>query len=266
MQTRATSGDLRPIPRHSWGYITTQKFYAPVSGAIWKYHQTNSPLQKDGGDFDHHICIDTDDDRLQYAGTHHSITSENPMMELEGRESVTLDFGLCAAGDLHDHYPHASTNFLVCAASSPFFDAGAALNSFSPLLRPGGTLALWLSGRPQFGHREGTQQQYHLVPIEKWRSILHETGPSPPGAWKRAAARTLYGLDIFVLDPPQWYEVSRYKWEKDGRRPLTWHHVRPDMHNYLDRGHQGLETSLLPEKHRSPRDTTLRATWSRAVV
>lgn len=136
-------------------------------------------------------------------------------------QSGRVKFEACAAEDLiADGKAQPSQADLVTVAECiPLMDAPRAIQSFSELLKPGGTLAIWFYGRPLFvasdgwakEHAEKAQQIYLTLASRVYDEYVPFEGKPLGKAWTRIGR----WLDDLELPAADWTAVKRLKWNKD---------------------------------------------------
>ncbi|KAI9657993.1 MAG: hypothetical protein M1821_002650 [Bathelium mastoideum] len=120
-----------------------------------------------------------------------------------------------------------TADLLTVAEAMPLMDAPKALSSFSELLTPGGTLAIWFYGRPVFvdpaSQSCGTtraarcQRIFDEICVRAYARIRPMAGTH----WEQATTRLFSWLDDVELPEETWERVQRRKWNAD--RPLSFY-------------------------------------------
>ena len=132
-------------------------------------------------------------------------------------------FAECSAETVHAAYVPGSADLVAAAECLPLLDAGAAVSSFSRLLRPGGTLAVWFYGRPAFaepGFAPRCQQLLNEILDVSFAKAIQGGGPAHRFGWKRATDCMASWLDNVALPAEEWRGVERRKWNPQLSMPF----------------------------------------------
>ncbi|KAF2234880.1 S-adenosyl-L-methionine-dependent methyltransferase [Viridothelium virens] len=120
-----------------------------------------------------------------------------------------------------------TADLLTVAEAIPLMDAPKALNSFSEVLAPGGTLAIWFYGRPIFV--DPVSQSCATTKAARCQRIFDEIciraysriRPMKGTHWEQTTTRLFSWLDDLELPESTWGKVQRRKWNAD--RPLSFY-------------------------------------------
>lgn len=166
--------------------------------------------------FQHVIVNDPNEPHLQAA------RAQLAELTSEGRAS----FVACKGEDVHEHIAAGSVDFVAAAECIPLMDPVAALEAFQTVLRPGGTMAVWFYGRPQFvaddegGEWDGAcNAAYAGVADKAYGELGKKMLASPDAGMKRAAerARGVMESKLESIEVPEgcWEDVRRTCWNGD---------------------------------------------------
>ncbi|KAI9713620.1 MAG: hypothetical protein M1820_001003 [Bogoriella megaspora] len=132
-----------------------------------------------------------------------------------------------------------SADLLTVAEAIPLMDASKAITSFSEVLAPGGTLAIWFYGRPIFvdQHSQSTgttkaarcQRIFDEICIRAYSRIRPMKGTH----WEQTTTRLFSWLDDLELPDDIWGQVQRFKWNAD--RPLSFYDEAACDHTVVTR-------------------------------
>ena len=128
------------------------------------------------------------------------------------------------AEDLSAKYPAGSAKLLTVAECLPLLDVPRAMNTFSHLLQPDGTLAIWFYGRPAFSEPEYAktcQPILNDILDLTFEKVIKGGSSFAKAAWKRATDTLESWLDNVVLPPDVWRDVYRYKWNPHLPMPVV---------------------------------------------
>lgn len=136
----------------------------------------------------------------------------------------------CAGGeDLINHHPHASASIITAAECMPLMNVPVAIDAWSRLLRPHGTLAMWFYGRPAFETDDTSfngaacNAIYEQIASRAFRPFYDVQGPRLANV-RKAMDTMVNWLDNIDLDPAIWSDVQRWKWNSD--IPMEFSHAQ----------------------------------------
>ncbi|KAF1345896.1 hypothetical protein BDV97DRAFT_371923 [Delphinella strobiligena] len=132
------------------------------------------------------------------ASKEHIIAAQHRLAHLPANK---VTFATCRCEDLIDGVDGD------CARSATFDMVTAA----EYLLRPGGTCAIWLYGRPIFTTSDRCQELYDRIA----NNIFSRVRPMKGTDWERGYNTMASFLDNVALPSAQWSHVKRYKWNAD---------------------------------------------------
>src|ERR1700761_653224 len=98
----------------------------------------------------------------------------------------------CSAEALAEAHPPCSTDLITAAECLPLINADKAIQAFSTILKPNGTLAIWFYGRPVFAEPEYASKCQPILEsiIDiSFSKIVKGGGPQHKAAWKCATDR-----------------------------------------------------------------------------
>lgn len=153
--------------------------------------------------------------------SHLPIAQKRLASSLDKESFAKINFERLAAEDIHTAHPPASAAFIAAGECMALLDHAKAFQSWSTLLRPGGTLAIWFYGRPHFTPAEeydaaACQRIYGKIADAMFaKHIKNGAGPAHKAGWKRATDCMASFLDNVNLDPEKWVDVQRYKWNSE---------------------------------------------------
>lgn len=153
--------------------------------------------------------------------SHLAIAQKRLARSLDSAALARVAFERLAAEDVHSTHEPGSAAFVAVGETIPLLDHAKALHSWATILRPGGTLAIWFYGRPHFAAGEGydaaaCQRIYDKIADAMFaKHIKNGSGPAHKAGWKRATDCMSSFLDNVDLDPEQWTNVQRRKWNSD---------------------------------------------------
>ena len=126
-----------------------------------------------------------------------------------------VSFSCCAGENLKEKYASQSAD-LVCAAECiPLMDSKVAISSFSQVLKPNGTLAIWFYGRAHFSepdYKAKCQPLFDQIMSLTFAKIINGGNFESQATWKRAADGMASWLDNIDFPPQEWCRVQRRKW------------------------------------------------------
>ncbi|KAI0381520.1 S-adenosyl-L-methionine-dependent methyltransferase [Hypomontagnella monticulosa] len=134
-----------------------------------------------------------------------------------------LSFTHCMGEHLVDNHPPGSADLVAIAEAMVLMDEHVALESFSRLLRSGGTLAFWFYGRPTFSDpklRAEAQPLIDEIMVRNWSKVIRGSGERRIAGFQRAAEGMASWLDYVPLDPETWTDVRRIKWNPSATLPF----------------------------------------------
>ena len=152
--------------------------------------------------FDHVVASDINDSHLEIAALRLSASIESKQSSLEQ----------VSAEAVSDQQRLSSTDMITAAECISLLDTDKALDSFSRILRPGGTLAAWFYGPPFFAEFEHAKQcQAKLSEIFElcFQTILQDCPPQRKAGWKRATDCLTSFLDNVAFPAHVWQDVER---------------------------------------------------------
>jgi SAM-dependent methyltransferase len=153
--------------------------------------------------------------------SHLTIAQKRLARSLDSATLAKISYERLAAEDVHTTHAAGSAAFVAVGETMPLLDHAKAIHSWATLLRPSGTLAIWFYGRPHFVAGEGydaeaCQQIYDTIADAMFaKYIKNGSGPAHTAGWKRATDCMSSFLDNVDLDPENWTDVQRWKWNSD---------------------------------------------------
>ena len=150
-----------------------------------------------------------------------------------------LFYSLTSGEDVLQHHRPGSMDMVVAAECFPVMDMQYVLRNFHELLKPRGTMAIWVYGRAHFVKESATGPStpnincdQHATSSEtalpydnnmcqnlldrimdcNFRPIVSNNGPERQKSWKRAADSLASWLEDVEFDERQWCDVRRHKW------------------------------------------------------
>lgn len=144
-----------------------------------------------------------------------------------GKNNITLTN---AGGEkLINHFPESSAALVTAAECMPLMDIPSAVDAWSRLLKPDGTLAMWFYGRPAFDTDDPTfdgaacNTIYEEVASRAFRPFYDVQGPRLENV-RKAMDTMVNWLDNIDLDPSIWSDIQRWKWNSD--LPMEFSHAQ----------------------------------------
>ncbi|RDW91709.1 hypothetical protein BP5796_02874 [Coleophoma crateriformis] len=137
--------------------------------------------------------------------------------------SQVVKLAQSTAETLTNIHAECSVDLITAAECLPLIDAEKAVQAFSTILRPNGTLAIWFYGRPIFAEADAARRCQPL--LESILDMVYSTtvnggGPQRKEAWKRATDRMASFLDDIELKDDTWQHVERRKWNSEYAMPF----------------------------------------------
>lgn len=173
------------------------------------------------------------------------------MLDLANRKhNITLTNA--GGEDLTKHYPASSASMITAAECMPLMNIPVAVESWSRLLKPTGTLAMWFYGRPSFEPSDDFDAAacnaiYHQIATLAFRPFYDVQGPRLVNV-RKATDTMVNWLDNIDLDPHVWSDVQRWKWnshlpmEFSSAEDLGW------SLNKIDKTHEGESVDCIDER------------------
>lgn len=143
----------------------------------------------------------------------HLAVAEHRLGSLVSSQKVSLVS--CTAEELADKHPPCSTDMIVAAECFALFDAKKAIQAFSTILKPHGTLVIWFYGRPIFAEPEyapNCQPLLESILDLSFSKAIKGSGPQYRAAFIRGTNRMASFLDDIELPSDVWRDVERRKW------------------------------------------------------
>ncbi|KAI8960489.1 S-adenosyl-L-methionine-dependent methyltransferase [Daldinia sp. FL1419] len=145
--------------------------------------------------------------------THLSVAQRRLAIDFGQRISFIHSMGEC----LIEHDPPASVDLIVTAEEMVLMDqrVRVALETFSRLLQPGGTLAFRFYGRPVIADaklRLEAQPVTNEIMVRNWTRVIRGSGELRAAGFRRAAEGMASWLDCIELDLKVWADARRIKW------------------------------------------------------
>lgn len=134
------------------------------------------------------------------------------------------------------------TDLVVISMAMPLIDAEKTMAASHALLRPGGSLAIYVYGRPIFPSEE-LNTLYEGLASRICSFFLPFAGAPGEPAHRRSADTLASYLDNIAVPPASWAHVERHKWNVD--RPLIFN------------GRQGYDFDWNPVDRRAPGETNV---------
>lgn len=115
-------------------------------------------------------------------------------------------------------FPASSADLITAAECLPIMDRQKAFQSFSHLLKPGGTLAIWFYGRPFFTDPKlaRAQELYEKISTVAFSTFKPFHGGMMENAWTIIAS----WFDLVHFPEAEWTAVQRTKWNPDREMPF----------------------------------------------
>lgn len=113
----------------------------------------------------------------------------------------------------------SSADAIFSGEALALMDAGAAIDGFAKILKPGGTVAIWYYGRPTFadGDNELCQSIYNKIVNKLFGSIIKGGGPMRAAQWKRTTDVMASCFDSVRFPEKAWKDIERHKWNTHGK-------------------------------------------------
>ena len=210
-------------------YLAVRAEYdKPFYESIYDYHKSHNGLAETAHDvatgpgqvaaelsshFNHVIASDINPTHLAIA--------EQRLGLLVSSQKVSLVH--CSAEEIADAHPPSSVDLIAAPECFPLIDAARAMQAFSTLLKPSGTLAIWFYGRPIFAEPEYAIQCQPLLESIldlSFSKAIKGGGPQRKAGWKRATDRMASFLDDIELKSDVWRDVERRKWNAQHAMPF----------------------------------------------
>jgi trans-aconitate 3-methyltransferase len=149
------------------------------------------------------------------------------------KSNPKLQFEACRAEQIVSVDPSraATADLLTAAECIPLMDLKVALGTFAELVKPNGTLAIWFHGGPIYTSQDASEETVKRVQTLHRKITNHslkETRPWVGTIWQGSYTMQWGWLDNIPLDPNQWKDVRRIKWNTD--HPLSF--VDEDTHDF----------------------------------
>ncbi|MCJ1358219.1 MAG: hypothetical protein MMC33_008218 [Icmadophila ericetorum] len=129
--------------------------------------------------------------------------------------SLHISFSHVSGEELSTQYEPASADLIAVAECIPLMDDRIALASFAQVLKPGGTLAVWIYTRPHFSepaYKEKCQPLLDEIMDHSFAKVIKGGPPERTASWKRAAEGLMSWLDYLDFGTDQWERIQRWKW------------------------------------------------------
>ncbi|KAL8744212.1 MAG: hypothetical protein Q9190_003519 [Brigantiaea leucoxantha] len=214
-------------------YLAARPEYdQPFYQCIYDYHQSHNGLTETALDvgtgpgqvaaelssrFSRVIATDINTTHLSVA--EHRL---GPLITSHNKKKVSLV--QCSAEDTANTLAPCSTDLIAAAECLPLIDADRAIEAFSRVLKPHGTLAIWFYGRPIFAEPEFAKTCQPLLEsildLSFGKVIKKVEGPELRAGWKRATDRMASFLDDVDLRGDEWRDVERWKWNSEHAMPF----------------------------------------------
>ncbi|CAG8961901.1 hypothetical protein HYFRA_00013701 [Hymenoscyphus fraxineus] len=128
-----------------------------------------------------------------------------------------ISFNHCKGEDIASYHAKNSADLIAAPESIVLMDSRAALSSFAKVLKPGGTLAIWMYGRPHFSevaYKERCQDIFDRIADLSFRKVLTNLNAETEASWKKTASEMASFLDYLDFGKPNenWQNVKRMKW------------------------------------------------------
>lgn len=116
-----------------------------------------------------------------------------------------------------EHVGKGQTDLVVVSECIPLLDVPSALEAFSTMLRPGGTLAIYFYGRPIFtgDDADGLNEMYDRVATRLCQLQWPIKGTPGFTFHARSLEALSSSLDNVAIPSDAWESVERYKWNPD---------------------------------------------------
>ena len=152
----------------------------------------------------------------------HLAVAEHRLGSLISTQKVILV--QCSAEALADMQPPCSADLICAAECLPLIDASNAIQAFSTVLKPRGTLAVWFYGRPIFAESEYASKSQPLLDSIldlSFSKVIKGGGAQHKAAFKRATDRMASFLDDVEFGSEAWRDVERRKW--NSQHPMSFY-------------------------------------------
>ena len=153
--------------------------------------------------------------------TTHLAVAEHRLASLISSQQVILV--PCPAEEIAKIHAQCSADLIAAAECFPLVDAKVAVDAFSQVLRPNGTLAIWFYGRPIFAESEYAgkcQPLLNSILDLQFAKIIKKCPPQQKTSWERATNRMASWLDDIKLDSDVWRDIERRKWSNQHPMPF----------------------------------------------
>ncbi|KAL8831004.1 MAG: hypothetical protein Q9170_005489 [Blastenia crenularia] len=210
-------------------YLAARPDYdQPFYQTIYDYHRSHKGLTETAHDvatgpgqvaaelsshFNHVVASDVNPTHLAVA--------EHRLGSIISSQKVSLL--QCSAEEIADKYPPCSADLIAAAECLPLMDANKVIQSFSTVLKPNGTLAIWFYGRPIFAepkYADKCQPLLESILDLSFAKVIKGGGPQHKAGWKRATDRMTSFLDDVELKSDVWHDVERRKWNSKHAMPF----------------------------------------------
>lgn len=172
----------------------------------------------------------------------------------DGKHNITLTNA--GGEDLVKYYPESSATMITAAECMPLMNIPVAVDSWSRLLKPSGTLAMWFYGRPAFEvdpsdptfDVASCNAIYEEIASRAFRPFYDVQGPRLENV-RKATDTMVNWLDNIDLDPAIWSDVQRWKWNSD--LPMEFSHAQ-DLGwplTKISKIHEGEKVENIAERH-----------------
>jgi SAM-dependent methyltransferase len=133
---------------------------------------------------------------------------------------TNLDYEECGVEEIVSKDPRraASANMVTAAECIPLMNTDAAMATFSQLLKPNGTVAIWFYGGPIYASPDADDETIKKVQALHRKITEHsfeEFRPLGKSSWKQACTKISSWLDNVPFDPNHWKDVRRVKWNSN---------------------------------------------------
>ena len=112
---------------------------------------------------------------------------------------------------------HGNVDLITLGQCVDLMDTEQAFSGFAKLLRPGGTLAIWMYGRPIFAEKgqKKSQEIYNQIATNAYLKI----SPIKGTVWQHRCTVSAAWLDNIGFPSEDWTDVQRTKWNHD--KPMS---------------------------------------------
>ncbi|KAI4126441.1 MAG: hypothetical protein LQ338_003750 [Usnochroma carphineum] len=206
-------------------YVSTRPNYSPsFYNIIHNYHSAHSSSHELAHDVGCGAGKVTAELALHYSHVVASDSDSNHLTVAKRRLAQDFDpsrvsYTHAKAEELAAHHPQGSADLIATAEAVVLMDRDAGLRSFSQVLKPGGTLAVWFYGRPTFSDAElfpKGQPILDKIMVLNWTKVIRGSKPRRAWGFKRCADAMESWLDFLPFDADTWTDVERYKWNTHG--------------------------------------------------